>query len=85
MLAAIAAAAIGFFAATVFPVGVANASYDPDYYVFCINSIGQEPAYCCPKAGGTFSNGACNAEVIQAPPPNDRYYPPIIVVPSGLA
>jgi hypothetical protein len=64
---------------------IARADYDADYYVFCLYSIGQGPAYCCAQAGGVLNSGSClDPANLRSPTTiTQRVQPPIIVVPTA--
>jgi hypothetical protein len=55
VLAVALAASLAGFAAP----GLARADFDPDYYKFCLDGIGQTVTYCCQNSGGVISNGDC--------------------------
>jgi hypothetical protein len=38
---------------------IARADFDPNFYDWCTNNLGESNQYCCDRAGGVIRNGAC--------------------------
>lgn len=63
-------------------------AYDPSYYTWCTQSLGQTVDVCCSKAGGEPFNGGCADPAVVSPPVTavptvtQQVLPPVVVAPA---
>jgi hypothetical protein len=57
--ATVLSAALALVASPFAHPAIARADFNPDFYKFCINSLGQGNDYCCAHAGGVVKGGQC--------------------------